>query len=592
MTDMDRQIKATQRRLWINAWLDLTCWALTGASGAFAAVVVGDRLFDLGWPLGWIALWLTGAGLFIATCWSVVTRASEQRAAAALDEAAGLRERISTGLHCRTTLQHDPDPFAQAVVSDAERTSRLVTVRMHIRLRAPFALVYAGLACTAAALLLLLPAGLLIDDAVDAARDNGVEVRRTQAQVKKRFDKIKKVAQTNPALKELKEKLEAPDQGPQAGVQTPESVRNEALKKIDKLSDALREQQKSERFKTLQRMKKTLRGLKAPANAKTPVQKLTKALAEGNLKVAQEQIKTLQEQLAKLKSPEDAQKLALTKKQLEALAKKLSKLSDNKRLKQQLQQSGLKKEDIERMLRHLSKKDLDQARKQLQKKGLSQKQIDKLLKQLQQQQQNSAMAQKMAQAMKQAADAAAAGQSDQASQMLQGAGDQLSEMEMMEQEMAQIDSMLAELQSASNDLDACGRCGGKGCSSCQGTGQGQSGGMGKLGQGRGGRATEQQTATRFKTHRQKVQTTKGRIIGQFLVDGQQVKGDVNSEFVEVLSAEQRDATDLIHRDRIPRQYHKSVRDYFSSVQEQIGADASKPEAVESAESSDSTGGGQ
>ncbi len=272
---------------------------------------------------------------------------------------------------------------------------------------------------------------------------------------------------------------------------------------------------------------------------------------------------------------------------MEELAKKLSKLTNNKNLKKQLQQAGLKKEDIERMLRNLSKKDLDQARETLQKKGLSQKQIDKLLKQLQQQQQNIAMAQKMSQAMQQAANAAAAGQSDQASQMLQAAGDQLSEMEMMEQEMTQIDTMLAELQSASNDLDACSSCNGQGCSRCQGQGSGQGPGMGRtMGQGRGGRADEQQTAIRFKTHRQKVATTKGRIIGQFLVDGKQVKGQVNSELVEVMAAQERDATDLIHRDRIPRQYHKSVRDYFSSVQERIGADDSVSKPAESVDEPD------
>lgn len=116
--------------------------------------------------------------------------------------------------------------------------------------------------------------------------------------------------------------------------------------------------------------------------------------------------------------------------------------------------------------------------------------------------------------------------------------------------------------------------------------------MGRLGQGRGGRANEQQTAIRFKTHRQKVVTTKGRIIGQFLVDGKQVKGQVNSELVEVLAAQERDATDLIHRDRIPRQYHKSVRDYFSSVQERIGADGSASESASPAEPVDGPDAGR
>jgi hypothetical protein len=90
--------------------------------------------------------------------------------------------------------------------------------------------------------------------------------------------------------------------------------------------------------------------------------------------------------------------------------------------------------------------------------------------------------------------------------------------------------------------------------------------MGKLGRGRGGLAPEQQTSIGFKTERQKVPTTKGVSIGEMLVDGEQVKGEVSSEFVEVVVASERDATDRVKRNRVPRQYQKAVKDYFSNVQ--------------------------
>ena len=94
--------------------------------------------------------------------------------------------------------------------------------------------------------------------------------------------------------------------------------------------------------------------------------------------------------------------------------------------------------------------------------------------------------------------------------------------------------------------------------------------MGGLGQGRGGLAPEAQAAIGFKTERGKVHTGKGAIIGQFLVDGQQVKGEVSTGFAEVISAAERDASDRINRNRVPRQYHKAVKDYFSNVQRSMG----------------------
>ena len=93
--------------------------------------------------------------------------------------------------------------------------------------------------------------------------------------------------------------------------------------------------------------------------------------------------------------------------------------------------------------------------------------------------------------------------------------------------------------------------------------------MGKLGQGRGGRASEEKTDVAFKTERGKVHTGKGAIVGQFLVDGEQVKGEVKSNLSEVVSAAEREASDRINRDRIPRQYHKAVKAYFSNIQRSV-----------------------
>jgi hypothetical protein len=93
--------------------------------------------------------------------------------------------------------------------------------------------------------------------------------------------------------------------------------------------------------------------------------------------------------------------------------------------------------------------------------------------------------------------------------------------------------------------------------------------MGSLGRGRGGLAPERQTGIGFKIERGKVHTGRGAIIGQIRFDGEQVKGDVSSSFAEVVTAAERDASDRINRDRVPRQYQKAVKAYFSNVQRSV-----------------------
>ena len=98
-----------------------------------------------------------------------------------------------------------------------------------------------------------------------------------------------------------------------------------------------------------------------------------------------------------------------------------------------------------------------------------------------------------------------------------------------------------------------------------GSGSGR-GGMGqKMGQGRGGMAPETETTVGFKTERAKVRTQEGTIISEILFKGDQVKGDASVSPTETFRDEERRATDLINRDRVPRQYQKAIKRYFSSV---------------------------
>jgi len=86
-----------------------------------------------------------------------------------------------------------------------------------------------------------------------------------------------------------------------------------------------------------------------------------------------------------------------------------------------------------------------------------------------------------------------------------------------------------------------------------------------MGQGKGNRADEEVTNIRFIKKRTPVHTTKGSLISKMFVNGEQVKGDVSTEAVELISAAERDATDALNNNKVPNQYRDSVKKYFSDI---------------------------
>ena len=573
MSVMHHQVRRARNRLWLDRWLDVSCRLLAAAAAVFAIIVLLTRLYGWEVPLVPVAAGLLALAAMASLFWSLAQRPDEATAAVALDEAAGLRERVSSGLYCESS----DDPFAQAVRSDAEARASAITVRQHLRLRFPDSALFAGGAIILAALLLLLlPHGLLARADAKTGKQEQTRLAATRVEVKRRLQEVKKMAQTNKALADLEADFSKLDAMPTAKMNKPDQIRLEAIKKIDKLTDAVRRKRAGAKHDKLTETKRMLRALRDPVGEKTPVQKLSRQLAAGEFKGARETIKQMQEQLATLKQDSDKELVKKMQKQLEHLAKQLDQVSNQEQLKKKLEQAGIKKEDIKRLLEQLSKEDLEQARKQLEKSGMSQQQIDQLVQQIKKQQCACQACKQMSQAMSSAAQSAGAGQMGDAMAGLELAGDQLSELEQLEQEMNQLESAMADLQDTKNQMSSqCPHCGGRGCEKCGGSGMSQrrGGGMGRLGQGRGGIAPSTPTDVGFKVHREKVKTAEGAIIGQFLVDGKQVKGEASKEFVEVIAAAERDATETINRDRIPRQFQKVVKEFFERLPAGFGIEA-------------------
>lgn len=573
MTQLERQIRAAQYRLWLNRWLSQVTWCIGAAATAYAVVVLVQRLFDLPIPLFSVGIGLGATSLLVSIIWTILTRESGECAAARLDEAAGLRERLSSGRYCMGV----DDPFARAVVADAEGVSSTVTPRMHLRLDVPRPLAWTAGSIGLAALMFLISPGLLKTEEAVAEDVEARQARQTKVAVKRKLDEVKRLVEATPALEDLKDDAKDLDQKAGGRLQRPEGIRNEAAKKIDKLADAVKKKRRSAEYESLNDVRRMMRRLDVPKSSDAPTQKLANSLRKGDFKTAKEEIKRLQEQLATLKMDGDKEAVKKLSKQLQELAKQLEKLPNNEQLAKKLQKAGLKKEDVERMLANLKKKDLDQIRKQLEKKGLSKEQAQKLAQQMKRQQRAGSVANKLSKAMQKGAQSAQQGQMGEAIAGLSQAGGQLGALESLEQEMNQLDSTLAELEAARSDVgQGCSACNGTGmvngqpCGKCQGRGRKGAGMSRGLGQGRGGLAPERRTAINFKTERTKVHTGKGAIVGQFLVEGEQVKGDVSKDFSEIVTAAERDASDRINRHRVPRQYQKTIKRYFSDVRRLAG----------------------
>ncbi len=581
MTSLERNVKHTQWRLLVNEWFAAVGWCLLCGTVAWCFVVLADKLLGLSLALLYVFTGLAIAALAVSGVWAWLRRQDRVAAAAFLDEAAGLKERSSSSLFCTTS----EDPFARAVIEDAEHVNSRISARSFVKFAWPSSLSFATVAVVVALIVTWLPLRPLQARDRNLVREDKEEFMREDVKrVKARLQKLQEQAKANPALKDMSQHLKTVDQLPVEKINTPAEARHEAIKNIDKLADAIRKT-RNEKLDRMKELKRMFRGLKHTRQSKTPTDKLSKALSKGDFRAAQSAIKELREQLAKMTRNQDPKQREQMQKQIEKLAQQLQQLARQQQRRdefaKQLQKSGLDPETAKRLLENLSKADLQKIKEQMKKQGTNEQQIKETMKTLKAQQKACQSCSSIAGAMQQAAQAM---QSDatmgDAGQQLQMVGGMLSSMEQLEQQLNELDSMRSDAAGAQYELSAeqggfCQNCGGGGCKACNGSGRRPGSGMGtRPGRGRGARAPEEKTGERWEKRRTPVITTKGTIIGKMFIDGEQVRGDVSSDAVELFSAAQREATDALEKNRIPNQYRGAVKEYFSEIVSELRGDQS------------------
>mgnify|MGYP005840081353 CR=1 FL=1 len=601
-SNLDRTVKLARRRLWLNRWLRVLGWSAAVAAAVYMCAILPDKLFSLSeasWYYPGVAVGAMVAGVLASVIWFFVTRESRHAAAAALDSAAGLKERISSGLFCAKAT----DPFARAVYRDAERISGSISPRSHLRVVFPRSGGYAiGMIALALLVSFAVPQMDLLGRQEQRVEEKKKEepIRRTQVVVEKTMDRLKKMSAENPLVQKMDglRDLETPDE---AKPQSPLEVRQQAVKKIDSAIKSLQERQARSEEGRLDAVQKMLRRASDRQRGQdNTMEALNKALASGDFQSARNALQELQKKLGEeAKTPEQKQQAEAVRQQLASLADRLDKAAAaqqlDKKLAEQLEKAGINAKDIEKKLAQLSKEDIEKIAKQLEKQGVTPQQIQEAVKKLQDQSKACQSCKKLAQGLGSASKGvgAAAG-----AQGLQAADQQLSEMEQLQQEAEQLQMAMSELQNAKSDLgkpcsqcNGTGMCNGKTCSKCGGSGcagggnQPGAGGsgqaMGGLGRGQGGIAPEAETA--FKTARQRspVVTGPGTLIGQSWTNGEQVPGQATSEYREAAISAERDVAESIRQERVPRQYQKTMSKYFDRIARdaQVGAGvpATQPE---------------
>ena len=433
--------------------------------------------------------------------------------------------------------------------------------------------------------------------AEERKKEQAAKAQQVIAQeVKKAQEVRERMKQKGLLTEDLKNKLDEMEAKMAELARNPEKMSVEPIKPMTSLKEQIKQDQGNLQ-QQLEGMQSALAKLSlSQMNKEGLVSKLSKELATGNFKDAKESMKELQAKIQEAaKDPAKAAELASD---LAKLAAALQDQSLDNKLSNELKAAGLSDDQLNKLDqamkqgKQLSEADMKDLKDAMKQQGLSESQATEMMQKLASAMKGAQMACQMGQALSDAAQCMKQGQGQQGSQGQQGqqgqgrqgsqgqgqqmAGGQgqsggmgsaqqaLSEMEALQAQALEMQALLADIQGTQGSM-----------SSAEGQGQfGQGGnlnssgaGMGRLGRGRGGVAPVQPGPTAMTPSKVKGTWQKGRMIGEYFDDSQQVKGESRSQLVEIVNAAQQEATKTIDEHKLPPQYDSTVERYFSELRQ-------------------------
>lgn len=591
MNDIRRVLRAASWRLLLQDWLSTFAVTLAIALGAVLITRIVERTFGLVrtfepvWPK--IFIWAPVGVVVVSLLWAFLRRRNELKVARELDERAGLRESLSTAL----CVEKNPDPWAKAVIETATTKARGVNVSAALPYETPRAWPWPiGVATALMILWMTLPVfdvmGLFKKQKAKEEKEQQVVQVKAELQEKnqKLQEALKKIQNSNNLLDDKGE--EGKESHENAKDLDPEAMRRSAVKQLTDLSERLEKMKEGDKAAQVEAMKEAMKQLKTE---KGPMEEFSKALSRGDFGKAEQQLEQLQKQMADGNMSDEQKEQA--KKQLESMAQQLEKLSkDQQEVVKKLQEAGLDKKSAEDAAKKASS-DPEALKKALeQMKNLSPEQMQKLLQMAKSASEACKNAGSMGEAMsKMAQGMSQQGMDNQGTQGMEKLAAELSDMEMMQNDMENMDAALSEAKAQLAELGKClgGNCNGDGDQMGNPSmGSFKEGNATKHGNGSGGPGISNGSPGRpeeaadfaYEKKKSNVSTTQGAIIGSRLVQGEQVKGESRADFAAVVEASSKAASESIEGMTVPREYQDAVKHYFGRLKEkaQVNKGDAKP----------------
>lgn len=584
MSGLDEHVAAVRNRLALCQFVTAAAWGAMILSAAVVVAVLADRIFMLHPPRP--ALWLAGgtvASCLTALVYALYRRPDPHQAAVAIDLKLGLKEKISTALYARTS----DDPFALAVVRDAELTARSLTINLsrHFPLSLPRP-AYAAVVLSIVAVLsyfLIDPMNLFSrrQRALQQAmhQQKVEDARMTLQQALASVQSMPALPGVQPALQKAANELQAALDQP---IDDPDKAKRTAVRVLQDVWQALKEQTQTQQAQA-QAQSAMLRSLQDEQDQPGPLDNVRQAMSQEDFNRAADALGRAVENFAAMDKSE--QRRAAT--QMGLLADKLHSLASDtaqaQKLQQQLQQLGMDARQAQqaRQLVEQSARGDQQASQQLdQMLG----QMDYAPEQLPQMQQMMRLLGAQVQAAQQAQQmSTSARQLAQAMQKMSEASERQSQQarqaeQQMQQAMQQMRSQMQQMQQCRQVLSALGQA----CRQVESARQGK---------GLDGAALTPYTGpalagsqhvgivTGTPPERQNQPTVESRLVpadsqppvgrilaSSFIKDNMPIRGQSALSLKEVAEAALAQQSDEVDQQRISRQAEAVVREYFDTMQ--------------------------
>ena len=591
MSRLDSHVAAAQRKLSLVTFVE---WlAMTGFVLAVLVLltILLQRATHVGLPPK--AIWVgLGLAVLVAGIMATINRPTREAAAVAIDEKLLLKEKFSTALQVRNW----DDPFAKAVVMDAEATAAKVHLQGQFPVRFPRMGYWTVGAAFVALCATLVPQMDLLgkEQKENTRRAEERRIAQTKDDIRvilKNVEALPVALRNNEEIKTAKMHLEELTKHP---MPDPEKAARRRMELMSKIDEAMKKQvEASKSFAQSEKAASMFRSMSLPIDGKGPVSDAQRKIVEGKFKEAIEDLKKLNNDFKDMK-PEDKQKAV---EQMNVLSQKLAAMAQDQKAMEkvaaQLQQAQVKPEQIKQAQELIQKAAMgdQQAQKQLQQ---MQQQIQKQMQQQgANQQQQQAMQQAMQKAMQQANAQAQAGQMAQAAQamaqamqqmqaggknagqQMQGAQGQMADVMGQLEAMQQDAQAMAAAQQALQDAmaQAGGQLGGDGQGKLGGEGMGQwqpgeinrpGGGAGGPGIGQHGGPGKSAAPFGSKAAMSPSQyNPKGEHLASMMVKDRSVRGESKAELQKIAEAAEAEEGEDVDNSAVDRRSQQVKRNYFN-----------------------------